>query len=103
MGGGKIPFEIPDWKIYKVGDHTVRHTYLEKETPVRQSQSCVLPTMYYVLEHSKFKPVYNLILLTNPPFFQPDLQKLERRLAAKGLKDPWIRNEVRRRMLIDET
>ncbi len=26
--------------------------------------------------------------------FQPALQHLEQRLAAKGLKDPWIRNEV---------
>ena len=24
----------------------------------------------------------------------PELQDVERRLAAKGLKDPWIRNEV---------
>ncbi len=24
----------------------------------------------------------------------PELQKIERMLAAKGLKDPWIRNEV---------
>jgi len=24
----------------------------------------------------------------------PDLQRIERMLAAKGLKDPWIRNEV---------
>ncbi|RWS22619.1 NADH dehydrogenase-like protein [Leptotrombidium deliense] len=26
--------------------------------------------------------------------FTPELQALEKRLAAKGLKDPWIRNEV---------
>lgn len=33
-----------------------------------------------------------LIFLLN--FFQPELQKLQSQLAAKGLKDPWIRNEV---------
>ena len=27
-------------------------------------------------------------------YFQPELQKLEQKLAALGLKDPWIRNEV---------
>ena len=26
--------------------------------------------------------------------FQPELQKLQEKLAALGLKDPWIRNEV---------
>ena len=49
MGGGHHHHErlqIPDWKIYQVGDHT------------------------------------------------PNLQQLQQRLAAKGLKDPWIRNEV---------
>jgi len=48
MGGGHHHerLQIPDWKIYQVGDHT------------------------------------------------PNLQKIQHRLAARGLKDPWIRNEV---------
>ena len=47
MGGHKVPkMEIPDHKIYQVGEHT------------------------------------------------PDLQEVVRKLKLKGLKDPWIRNEV---------
>ena len=45
MGGGGVPFEIPDWKKYKVEG-------------------------------------------------VPELEKLQRRLAAEGLKDPWIRYVV---------
>jgi len=60
MGGGGTPYEIPDWRTYKVGDHTVS-------------------TIHY-------GPAYTTL------FLQPELQKLERKLAAKGLKDPWIRN-----------
>jgi len=49
MGGDHHHHEwlqIPDWKIYQVGDHT------------------------------------------------PNLQRLQQKLAARGLKDPCIRNEV---------
>jgi len=45
-GGGPLPYKVPHWTKYKVGDHT------------------------------------------------PELQALEKKLAALGLKDPWIRNEV---------
>ena len=46
FGGFKPHIVIPDYKIYKVGEHT------------------------------------------------PELLEVQQKLAAKGLKDPWLRNEV---------
>ena len=46
MNGGNVKIPIPDYKIYKVGEHT------------------------------------------------PELLNVQKKLAARGLKDPWLRNEV---------
>ena len=64
MGGGEMPYKIPDWKTYQVGKHTPELEQVQR-----------------MLSSLGLKVSWSLIIISD-------------RTLIILLQDPWIRNEV---------